>query len=192
MNEFKNLRMLFRLRMFPGLFVFALLAAAAAFWAAPANAIIVCHDYALYRATGQDPRPLTSAETNGTGIVEIRRRLKDELGYKRFPITTAAETPEFAAKYLKPGDVILLRDDHSGYVNSDGKIDHFIQVYGKSGTKYDASKLPRHTAPDTDEPPPAESVGGLYLGDTLARFLKRPFYKGPAGSVEIWRKTPTK
>lgn len=146
----------------------------------PAYAITVCHDYTLFRITENNPRFKTGPlKKDRTSVEELRAHLESQ-GYKRFPYTNAAENPEKAGSFLKPGDVIILRDDHSGYVSAPGRIDHFIQVFGASGTKYDAGNLPSHASL-------GGKVGGLYLNETLKDFLCRPFYKGTDRRVEVWR-----
>jgi len=135
--------------------------------AAPARAITVCHDYVLYVVTGQD--------LNRSSVATLRARLR-ALGYKRFPFSNAATLPR-AQKILKPGDVIIIGDDHSGVMKAGG-IWHFIQVYGASGTVYAPTALPA---------PQAGRMGGLYQGDTLLQMLDRRFSKAPR-PVEVWRK----
>src|SRR5947209_10944321 len=150
--------------------------------ASPAQAIVVCHDYTLYRLTGKDPRPKGSPGKQGTGVDVLRTYLREH-GYRSFPMTTAAETnPGKVQSLLKPGDVIILRDDHSGYVNESGKIDHFIQVEGTStkDVKYDADGLPPHESL-------GGKIGGLYRDQTFEQFLNAPYRKTPR-TVEVWRK----
>ena len=150
--------------------------------AMPAQAIVVCHDYTLYRLTGKDPRPKGSPGKQGSAVSTLRAYLREH-GYRAFPITTALETdPDKVQGLLKPGDVIILRDDHSGYVNESGRIDHFIQVEGTSrvDVKYDAGELPSHASIDP-------KIGGLYRDETIKQFVDRPFRKEPL-IVEVWRK----
>ena len=150
--------------------------------AAPAEAIVVCHDYVLYRLTGHDPRPVGSTGKQGSDVKALRDYLRDH-GYRAFSISNAAETnPEKVQTLLKSGDVIILRDDHSGYVNQKGLIDHFIQVEGTSRTdvKYDADGLPPHESLDG-------KAGGLYRDNTFEQFVTAPFRKTPL-IVEVWRK----
>jgi hypothetical protein len=90
-----------------------------------------CHDYSYYQATGRD--------ANKTGPDELRKTLSG-LGYKRFPFTNAAHLPQAQGR-LRPGDVIIIGDAHSGVVNRDGLIDHFIQVFGASGTAYQPGEI---------------------------------------------------
>ncbi len=148
----------------------------------PAEAIVVCHDYTLYRLTGEDPRPKGSEGKQGSDVGTLRTYLRKH-GYRAFPMTTAAETsPGKVQSLLEPGDVIILRDDHSGYVNESGKIDHFIQVEGTSrdDVKYDADELPPHESLNG-------KIGGLYRDETFEQFLDRPYRKSPR-TVEVWRK----
>jgi hypothetical protein len=157
--------------------LFALLALAM-----PAQAIVVCHDYTLYRLTGKDPRPKGSPGMQGSGVKALRDYLKEN-GYRAFPMTDAAESnPGKVQTLLKPGDVIILREDHSGYVNEKGLIDHFIQVEGTStkDVKYDADDLPPHESLDG-------KIGGLYRNETFEQFLDRPYRKSPR-TTEVWRK----
>lgn len=150
--------------------------------AMPAQAIVVCHDYTLYRLTGEDPRPKGSPGKQGSGVSTLRTYLREH-GYRSFPMSTAAETdPGKVQSLLKPGDVIILREDHSGYVNESGRIDHFIQVEGtsKEDVKYDAEGLPSHESLNG-------KAGGLYRDDTFEQFLDRPYRKSPR-AVEVWRK----
>ena len=135
----------------------------------PANAVEQCRDYAWYRVSGED--------LNGLSPKQIRSKLEAK-GYKMFPFTNAARTPDRAMKVLKPGYVILIDNGgHAGYVNSSGIIDHFIQLQGAVGVKRDPGALPLH-APG--------NAGGLFLGDTLKQMFDRRFKKDP-GKVEVWR-----
>jgi len=94
--------------------------------ALPAPAIVWCHDYSMWRATSED--------ANNTSPATLRSRL-ELLKYKRFSFTNAARMPQAQAK-LKPGDVVIFGDAHSGVVNDRGLIDHFVQKFGASGTRY--------------------------------------------------------
>lgn len=94
--------------------------------ALPLAAIVWCHDYSLWRATGED--------ANNTSPAALRSRL-GQLHYKKFSFTNAARLPQAQAK-LNPGDVVIFADAHSGVVNDRGLIDHFVQKYGASGTRY--------------------------------------------------------
>ena len=170
MNKSKNLHT--TLKLLVGLGVIMLLSTA------HVHAIVWCHDYTFHRVTCEYG---ACENNNNTSPGDLRGRLKG-LGYEPHPITNAAENPEYAQQYLKPGDVLILRDDHSGYVNQNGTIDHFIQVFGESGKVRDPNNLPRHPLPDNN-------IGGVYYADTLKEFLGRPSWKGPIGKLEVWRRT---
>jgi len=143
------------------------------------HAIVVCHDYALYRVSGKDPRPLSLGIKSGIGVNTLRDSLLQR-GYKMFPYSNAIQNPETAGKFLRPGDVLIYKDDHSGVVNNNKLIDHFLQVFGKSGTIYPCDSLPKNK--DL-----GGTAGGLYENETLVDFLQRPFNKtGPR--LEVWRK----
>ncbi len=93
---------------------------------ADTNAITWCHDYSLYKISGKD--------VNKTSPQMLRQNLA-RMKFKRFNFTHAAHLPQAQSK-LKPGDVIVIGNAHSGVVNQQGLIDHFIQKFGASGTSY--------------------------------------------------------
>jgi hypothetical protein len=138
----------------------------------PAQSITWCHDYSFYKVTGKD--------ANRTSPAALRKRLK-ELGYRSFPFTTAARDPKAQGK-LKSGDIIIFGDDHSGVVNDKGLIDHFIQKYGASGTKYQPEQL--------------DTMENFKRDWTLLQILNfervmsdgRKLYPYKSKSVEVWRK----
>jgi len=142
--------------------------------ALPAPAIVWCHDYSLWQVTGED--------ANNTSPADLRARL-EQLQYKRFPFTNAARSP-LAQEKLKPGDVIIIGDAHSGVVNGNGLIDHFVQKFGASGTRY--------------PPEEVQKMDNLYRDWTLLDILN--FKRiGPEGNeifpyreaeVEVWRQVP--
>ena len=136
----------------------------------PAHALTWCHDFAVHRVSNGKENP------NKLGIKDLRKRLIQEKYLPfRYPATTDAAT----APAVKPGDVIILDDDHSGVVNSRGRIDHFIQVEGKTGVAYQPDNLPR---------PVADKRGGFFENDTLPEMHSRMFVKKPRTAV-VWRKT---
>lgn len=100
--------------------------------ALPVAAIVWCHDYSMWRVTGED--------ANNTSPAELRARLEG-LKYKRFPFTNAARLPQAQDK-LRPGDVVIFGDAHSGIVNASGRIDHFVQKFGAAGTRYRPEEVP--------------------------------------------------
>lgn len=160
-----------------------LLSIAMLYWVLPANAVVLCHDYTLYRVTCANKK---CEDPNRTSSTDLYNRLT-ELGYKAFPISTAAENPEYAGRFLKPGDVLILGKNwaHSGFVNANGTIDHFIQVPPdfqkgeKWGKEHALNNLPK---------PTQGRLGGFLKGDTLADFLGRISNKEIIKSVVVWRR----
>lgn len=175
----------------------------------PCLSVIVCFDYVHWRALGVDPmKPIAGkdkAKGPGIGVKTLRDALEKD-GYDDFPITTTAhDDPAKAQKHLRVGDVVILGDAHVGIVSTpDGRIDHWLQVYGESGLYRDAATLPlskewlKEQGRGSEIKPPIpkeewkkvkdEDKGGLYLGDDLATFLKRPFKPDPNCKVVVWRK----
>lgn len=134
-----------------------------------AQAVTYCHDYALHRVSDKKVDP------NKMDVAGLRKLLQAH-GYKSFPFTTAAERPD-AMRHLKPGDVVILGNAHSGFVGESG-IDHFLMVEGRGQERYLPEDLPVHVK---------GLVGGLHQGDTITQFKNRgsmPF----TGSIEVWRK----
>jgi hypothetical protein len=159
----------------------------------PSQAIVVCFDYVYWRVFGTDPMPPIPgkpyAKGAGIGVEKLRQALR-AAGYRDFDISiTAHEDPAKAQSHLHVGDVIILGDAHTGIVaTADGLIDHYLQVYGQSGI-YRPVNDKEHPLPkankDAKNP---EGKGGLYLGETLAIFLDRPFRPDPNAKVVVWRK----
>ncbi|RPI71986.1 MAG: hypothetical protein EHM45_22775, partial [Desulfobacteraceae bacterium] len=127
----------------------------------PAQAIVWCHDFVIHTLTGQD---IDKAPP------ETLRTLLANLGYKPFNYTLARSLPD-AMSHLQPGDVLIIGDSHSGIVNLNGTIDHFIQIEGASGTHYDPQAAAFQTL--------------VRRNNTLEEFLNRPIYKKLP--LEIWR-----
>jgi hypothetical protein len=127
----------------------------------PAHAVVWCHDYTVYILTGRD------VDNTPPGAL---RELLGNLGYKPFSYTSARYSPG-AMSHLKEGDVLIVGDSHSGVVNKNAAIDHFIQIEGRSGTHYD----PRDDG----------FRKLLRRNNTLEQFLNRPVYRNMA--LEIWR-----
>ena len=75
-------------------------------------AISWCHDYSYYRVTGKD--------SNGLSPDALRAALA-KLKYKLVEGDTE----------LRPGDVVIIGEAHSGFVNAQGGVDHYIQVREK-------------------------------------------------------------
>lgn len=155
--------------------------------ASRAAAIINCFDYAFYRATGVDPRPTSSSEINGVGFGQMQCYLK-AMGYTDLG-------PALSDGDLVPGDVLLFGTSHAGFVvmkpGLGPRIDHYIQIWGSSGKKFDAGALldsalyldPRPTFPR----PEGDKHTGKFQGHTLAQFMGSAFR--PSGQVMRWRKT---
>jgi hypothetical protein len=140
--------------------------------ALPVQAIVWCHDYSLWRVTGED--------ANNTSPAQLRAKFL-ELHYKRFPFTNASRLPQAQGK-LRPGDVVVFADAHSGVVNDSGLIDHFVQKFGASGSRYTPEEILK--------------MDNFHRGWTLLAILdfKRI---GPQGNeifpyrdaeVEVWRR----
>jgi hypothetical protein len=160
-----------------------------------AHAVKVCFDYALFRAAQQqgiggcDPTPASSPQNPYLSTAVLQTRLSS-LGYRRVSDNDAIafgrnafNTPGFAERFLKPGDVIFLRTDHVGFVVPGPRIDHFIQVPGASGTPYNANALP---GPTTRVVGDRTLTGGFFGTDRVEDFLHiRTHAQG--GGVEVWR-----
>ena len=89
--------------------IFLGLALAALGHLTPLPAISWCHDYSYYRVTGKDH--------DGLSVDELRAALT---GLK-FKLVSGSRD-------LKPGDVVIIGPMHSGFVNEQGGIDHYIQM----------------------------------------------------------------
>lgn len=145
----------------------------------PAQSITWCHDYSLYKAT----EFATGKQTNfdRTSISKLRNSLKD-LGYKRYDFTNAAKNPR-AQEKLNRGYIIIFGDDHSGVINKNHLIDHFIQKYGASGTSYLPEQL--------------ESLESFKRSWTLKQIINfkrktsdgRIIFPYRNKSVEVWKKS---
>ena len=88
---------------------FAGLLLAALAQSVPLPAIQWCHDYSYYRVTGRDH--------NGYSDDGLRAALAD----LKFKVVRGS-------RELMPGDVVIFGTAHSGFVNSQGGIDHYIQM----------------------------------------------------------------
>lgn len=100
----------------------------------PAHSITWCHDYSLWVISNTDP--------DETSPDELRTRLRN-FGYE--PKFTIPPNTSFSPQKLECGDVIIIGDAHSGVVNSQGGIDHYLQpvVKGKTTpTPYKPAQLP--------------------------------------------------
>ena len=129
----------------------------------PAEAITNCHDYTYFRMTGVNDRMKSVNE------------LRDDLGRLGYDDVFTVDTKDDAddprtMDRLRPRDVIVIGDAHSGYVSDYGRIDHFIRRENEEGP------WPPLGLPD----PSTDKRGGFFRGDTLAqmygRFFTKEFY----------------
>jgi hypothetical protein len=98
--------------------------------ATPTHGIVWCHDFTLYAVTG--------ADHNETSVQQLRTILGTR-GYKLCLTLTPGTAGEDAM--LKPGDVIVIGNAHSGVVNARGLVDHFRQRAGAVGKRYQPNEL---------------------------------------------------
>lgn len=103
-----------------------LTAALVALAASPAFAITWCHDYSLWEASGR------TLNQNQTSPGMLRQKL-GQMQYHRMKVF-APKTAD-ADRYLKPGDVIILGEAHSGFVTAQGVVDHLIMPSAAPGTQ---------------------------------------------------------
>lgn len=113
--------------------------------ALPVYAIQHCHDYTVWVVTGND--------ANATPPNRLREILMAN-NYE-IALTTTPSTPGADSK-LRPGDVVFFGHAHSGVVNSQGRIDHFLQNMQQVGKHYDPAELP--------------SLPNFYRGWTMVQF----------------------
>ena len=90
--------------------------------ATQAHAIVWCHDYSLWEASGR------KANENERSPDDLRARLK-KMNFD--PVMTLAPFTPGADARLKPGDVIIWGNSHSGFVNPQGRINHFAMTQGQ-------------------------------------------------------------
>ena len=151
----------------------------------PANAIRVCHDYTYYRVFNVDPDPpggIMAKKSTYYSAEALRKELKKK-GYNSFSVINSYQMPNFP-KILKPGYVVIIEEAHSGFINKDGNVDHFLQMSKSIGTYYTIKDIEtKYLAPR-----PNDEKGGLFLNDTWSTFIGRRFSPNPIGKIEIWRK----
>jgi hypothetical protein len=83
------------------------------------------------------------------------------------------------ARY-QPGDWIVTSGGHAGYVNRNGRIDHYLQVPGHL--------LELHTDPNRLPPTIKGRKGGLSRDHTMEQFLDSGYRRQPNVSVEVLRR----
>jgi len=93
------------------------------------QAIDVCHDYTIYRVALYVGYPQYKAPDNSdTSVSGLKSWLHHAAQYKQIYGWRVMDARPIA---LRPGDVIIknVGNGHSGFVNQQGTIDHFLQVY---------------------------------------------------------------
>jgi hypothetical protein len=151
----------------------------------PAQAIRVCHDYTYYRAFKIDPDPpggIMAQKSSYFSADTLRKELKKK-GYNCYSVINSYQLPNFP-KFLKPGYVVIIENDHSGFINNNGNVDHFLQMSKSVGKYYEIKDIENKYL----APLPKEEKGGLFLNDTWATFIGRRFSTKPIEKIEVWRK----
>ena len=131
----------------------------------PGRGITVCYDYVYACGTGRMP------SGNYLGADDLRNHSSVRSR------TTYANPAN--ARY-QPGDWIVTSGGHAGYVNSNGTIDHFLQVPGHIGELY----------PDPYNLPPTivGRKGGLSRNHTMDQFLNSGYRRPANVSVQVLRR----
>jgi len=130
------------------------------------SGITVCYDYAYHCGTGRLP------QGRYLGADDLRRdpSVRSRVTYK-----------DPAMARYQPGDWVLTSSGHAGYVNSRGRIDHFLQVPGRIGELYpNVEALPPHVQ--------GGQLGGLHKNHTTEEFLSSGFRRQPGVTVEVLRR----
>ena len=107
--------------------IIPLLFAFAALFCESVYAITWCHDYTMFVVTGKD------ADQTGPGQLETVLTKDYDLVFTIPPGETAAA--------LQPKDVIIIGAAHSGVVNANRRIDHYLQPSGKVITKLSPQEI---------------------------------------------------
>jgi hypothetical protein len=167
------------------LFISAVFVSVLLLYFIPSHAIRVCHDYTYYRVFNTDPDPpggKMAQKSTYYSAEALRKDLKAK-GYNCFSVINSYQLPNFP-KFLKPGYVVIVEEAHSGFINKDGNVDHFLQMSNSVGTYYSIKDVEtKYLAPR-----PKDEKGGLFLNDTWATFIGRRFSPNPIGKLEVWRK----
>jgi hypothetical protein len=145
-------------------------------WSVRADAITWCHDYALAQVVQGDYNRLT--------VDQLRAALRQN----RFTATSyPAGTPSAAVEgTLRPGDVLIFGNRHSGVVTGDRRITHYIQdIADQVVTTYTPATVasaPNYRAADALETIRSFRREGVHENGT--RFVVEP-YKNVG--IEVWR-----
>jgi hypothetical protein len=131
----------------------------------PQRGITVCYDYVYACGTGRMP----SGHYLNADNLRNDRSVRSRTTY----------TNPANARY-QPGDWIVTSGGHAGYVNSNGTIDHFLQVPGRIGELY----------PDPNNLPPTITgrKGGLSRNHTMEQFLNSGYRRPANVTVEVLRR----
>ena len=133
-----------------------------------------CYDYAFARGEGCSSGPYLGAK----GLTD----------HKSVRSKTTYANPMDAQGQYGPGDWLVTSGGHAGYVNDQGRIDHYHQY--SDGKTYKSGQ--RYLDPNNMPPEDANGMGGLRTNDDLYNFLhsgdryhpSRPF----GGNVQVLRR----
>lgn len=90
-----------------------------------------CHDYTLYRVSG---RTRDYSRTTSEQLREALTRQEFKVFYSSDRhVGQNDRLVDTIQDALRSGDVVIFGDKHSGIVNKDGRLDHFVQNAGESG-----------------------------------------------------------
>ncbi|MCP4895340.1 MAG: hypothetical protein GY906_00055 [bacterium] len=144
-----------------------------------ASAVEWCHDYSMYRVRAylNEEKP---HDSNGLSVGQLRSQL-GKLRYAAHAYRTALP--------LRSGDVVIIGHAHSGFVNTAGTIDHYVQ-----------QRIKRHAADIGTlvqvAPGYITSQPTYFQGWTLGRILqyertqspRKPYAHLVEADIEVWRK----
>ncbi len=157
------------------MFALVLLAILAAVVSSPGYAIQNCHDYTYYALTGENGNMLS--------VGKLREYLEKN-GYTKFKypssraLLAGSNRPMTESEILRPGDVLIFGDSHSGVVNATGTVDQYFQSFV-------SGQLPRKS--EQVDPRDLDYQKTLQKGWTVERILKeKKVYQ--EDQIEIWRK----
>src|SRR5262245_8934795 len=90
-------------------------------------AITWCHDYTMFMVTGKD--------ADQTGPDQLRAAMN-----KDYDLVFTILPPETTAA-IQANDVIIIGNAHSGVVNSNRRLNHYLQPSGKATTKLSPQEI---------------------------------------------------